>query len=90
MDGSWWTSVPTARVTVGGNLIQYPGDVSTRLADLATSKCLWNSTISTAGAKYMCLDITNFYMGTPMESFEYMGIPIKLIPQEIVDQYNLL
>jgi hypothetical protein len=25
-----------------------------------------------------------------MESFEYMRIPIKLIPQEIIDQYNLL
>jgi hypothetical protein len=25
-----------------------------------------------------------------MEYFEYMGIPIKLIPQEITDQYNLL
>jgi hypothetical protein len=25
-----------------------------------------------------------------MEAFEYMRIPIKLIPQEIVDQYNLL
>jgi hypothetical protein len=39
------------RLTVGGNLIQYPGDVSTRSADLTTSKCLWNSTISTEGAK---------------------------------------
>jgi hypothetical protein len=25
-----------------------------------------------------------------MESFEYMRIPIKLIPQEIINQYNLL
>jgi hypothetical protein len=25
-----------------------------------------------------------------MESFEYMRIPITLIPQEIIDQYNLL
>jgi hypothetical protein len=41
------------RLTVRGNLIQYPGDVSTRSADLTTSKCLWNSTISTDGARYM-------------------------------------
>jgi hypothetical protein len=27
-------------LTVGGNLIQYPGDVSTRSTDLATYKCL--------------------------------------------------
>jgi hypothetical protein len=38
----------------------------------------------------MCLDINNFYLGTPMEAFEYMHIPIKLIPQEIIDKYNLL
>jgi hypothetical protein len=75
---------------VGGNLIQYPGDVSTRSADLTTSKCLWNSTISTEGAKYICLDVKNFYLGTPMDSFEYMCIPIKLIPQEIIVQCKLL
>jgi hypothetical protein len=75
---------------VGGNLIQYPGDVSTRSAYLTTSKFLWNSTISTEGAKYMCLDVKNFYLGTPMDSFEYMRIPIKLIPQEIIAEYNLI
>jgi hypothetical protein len=69
------------RLTVGGNLIQYPDDVSTRSADITTSKCLWNSTISTEGAKYMFLDVTNFYLGTPMDSFKYMCLPIKLIPQ---------
>jgi hypothetical protein len=77
-------------LTVGGNLIQYPGDVSTRSADLTTSKYLWNSTISTEGAKYMCLDIKNFYLGTAMYSFKYMRVAIKLIPQEIIVQYNLL
>jgi hypothetical protein len=25
-----------------------------------------------------------------MDTFEYMRIPIKLIPHEIIDQYNLL
>jgi hypothetical protein len=38
----------------------------------------------------MCLDVKNFYLGTPMESFEYMRIPITLIPQVITDQYKLL
>jgi hypothetical protein len=41
------------RLAVGGNLIRYDGDVSTRSADLTTSKCLWNSVISTPSAKYM-------------------------------------
>jgi hypothetical protein len=69
--------------SMGGNLNQYPGDVPTRSSDLTTSKCLWNSTIATEGDKYMCLDVKNCYMGTPMDSFEYMRIPINLIPQEI-------
>jgi hypothetical protein len=77
-------------LTVVGNLIQQQGDVSTRLADLTTSKCLCNSTISTEGVMYMCLDVKNFYLGTPMDLFEYMRIPIELIPQEIVTEENLM
>jgi hypothetical protein len=38
----------------------------------------------------MCLDVNNFFLGTPMDSFEYMRIPTKVIPHEIIDQYNLL
>jgi hypothetical protein len=84
------SEVHRVRLTVGGNLIQYPVDVSTRSADLTTSKCLWNSNISTDGVKYMCLDVKNFYLGTPVDTFEYMRIPTKLIPREIIEQYNLL
>jgi hypothetical protein len=78
------------RLTVGGNLIRYDGDVSTRSADLTTSKCLWNSVISTPGANYVCLDVKNFYLGTPMDQFEYLRIPINLIPLEIITQYALI
>jgi hypothetical protein len=64
------TETHRVHLPVDGNLIQYPGDVSSRSAYLTTSKCLWNSTISTEGANYMCLDVKNFYLGTPMDSFE--------------------
>jgi hypothetical protein len=84
------SEIHRVRLPVGGNLIQYPGDVSTRSADLTTSKCLWNSTISTDGAIYMCLDVKIFYLGTPINTFEYMRIPTKLIPHKIIEQYNLL
>jgi hypothetical protein len=40
-----------------GNLIKYKGNISTQTADLAMSKLLWNSVISTEGARYMCLDV---------------------------------
>jgi hypothetical protein len=39
------------RITAGGNLINYPGELTTRTAVLTTSKILWNSTLSTPGAK---------------------------------------
>ena len=44
------------QITAGGNLINYPGELTTRTADLTTSKILWNSTISTPGARYACAD----------------------------------
>jgi hypothetical protein len=49
-----------------------------------------NSTISTPGARYMVGDISDFYLGTSMTRYEYMKMPIALIPQEIIDEYNLM
>lgn len=82
--------VERTRLTVGGNLINYPGDVSTRTADLTTFKCLVNNVLSKPKAKFGVIDIKNFYLNTPMERPEYMRIPIELIPPEIVAAYNLL
>jgi hypothetical protein len=63
----------------GGNLIQYKGNLSTHTADI-TSKILWNSVLCTKNAKYMCLDIKNFYLTAALEYFEYMKIPLSLFP----------
>ena len=48
------------RFTVGGDQINYPGDVSTKTAGLATAKILFNSVISTNDAKFMTTDIKDF------------------------------
>jgi hypothetical protein len=64
--------------------------VSTPTADTTTAKLVINSTISTPNARYMCGDIKNFYLGTPMARYKYMRLPITIIPQEIIDEYNLL
>ena len=74
---------------MGGNLIDYPFELTTRTVELTTSKILWNSVISTPNAKYITADAKNFYLETPMEHFEYMRMPIKLIPQEFIDLYVL-
>ena len=60
------------RITAGGNLIKYPGELTTRTADLTTSKILWNSVISTDDARFEALDVGNFYLETPLERYEYM------------------
>jgi hypothetical protein len=56
----------STRMAVGGNLIDYDGDVYTRTAGMTTSKLLWNSIISTKDARCMCMDTKNFYLGTPL------------------------
>ena len=77
------------RITVGGNLIDFPGKLTTRTADLSTSKILWNSTFSTPDAEYACADVGNFYLATPMARFECMRIKAELIPEEFKQQYKL-
>ena len=77
------------RITISGNLIDYPGNLSMKVADMTTFKILVNSTLSTPSAKWLGLDIKNYYLGTPMDNYEYMFIPINQISQEIIDHYNL-
>ncbi len=77
------------RIAVGGNLITNKGSTSTRTADLTTSKLLWNSVLSTTGAKYMCIDNKNFYLTAALDYYEYMKIPLALFPEWIKLQYNL-
>ena len=50
------------RITVVGNLIDYPGELTTRTADLTTTKIMWNSVINTDDARYICADIKSFYL----------------------------
>jgi hypothetical protein len=77
------------RFTVGGNQIEYAGDVSTETADLTTIKVFFNSIISTPNARFMTADLKDFYLETPMDEFEYMRIPVSIIPEAIMVKYNL-
>ncbi len=58
------------RITMGGNLINYPDDCGTPTADILTVKLLFNSVISTPSAKFMTIDIKDFYLMTPMDCYE--------------------
>ena len=60
------------RLTVGGDRINFPGDCGTPTADILAVKLLLNSVISTRGARFMTIDIKNFYLNTPMDRPEFM------------------
>jgi hypothetical protein len=41
------------------------------------------------GAKFLVIDIKNFYLNTPLGRFEYMVINLASLPQETIEQYDL-
>jgi len=79
-----------ARITAGGSLLQYPGELTTRTADLTTtSKILWDSVLNTKDAKFMGIDMKNFYLGNPLDWYKYMRMPLALFPEHTIKQYSL-
>ncbi len=76
-------------MVAGGNRVHYPGDARTPTANLLTVKILINSTVSTPNAKYMTMDIKNFYLNTPMAWYKYMQLRIANIPDNVIKHYNL-
>ena len=77
------------RMTVRGNKIHYQGDVGTPTAHLETAKLLFNSVLSRANAKFITLDLTNFYLIITMKNYEYMRTKLVDILQKIINEYNL-
>ena len=77
------------RITMGGYKLSYDAPTATQCASLITTKILLNSVVSTILALFMCTDIHDFYYSTPMVDFEYMKLPLRMFPQEIIEQYNL-
>ena len=76
------------RLTVGGNLLDFTGNISTPTASVTTAKCVFNSVVSTPGGRCL-LDIKHFYLNNILPDPEIMRIPLKIIPQEIIDAYDL-
>ena len=80
------------QLTAGGDKLDYPGDPSSLAVSVLNVKIHINSTISHTknNEKYMCIDINNFYLGTPKKYFQYMRIHKKIIPQEVLDKYDII
>jgi hypothetical protein len=76
-------------ITMGGNLVNHPGDCGTPTANLLTVELLLNSIISTPNAKFMTLDLKDFYLMTPMKRYKYFCMKLDLFPQDIINEYDL-
>jgi hypothetical protein len=77
------------RLVAGGDRVHYPGDAGTPTADLLTVKLLLNSIISTPNAKFMTMDIKDFYLNTPMARYEYMRLRLADMPKDVIAHYKL-
>ena len=77
------------RFTVGGDRINYPGAVATPTAEMLVAKMLFNSVLSTKGARFMTMDISNFYLMTPLPRHEFIRIKLNDIPEEVIIEYKL-
>ncbi len=58
-------------------------------ADLLTVKLMLNSVISTPNAKFMTIDIKDFYLMTPMDWYEYFRMKLELFSPNIIEEYRL-
>jgi hypothetical protein len=76
-------------ITIEGNCICYPGDISTNTASLELVKLLLNSVLSCKGARFSSIDLKNLYLDTPMPDPEYVCIKITDIPMEFIEEYKL-
>ena len=77
------------RITVGGNQANYLGDCGTPTVDLLTVELLLNSVISPPNAKFITIDIKDFYLNTPMAWSEYMRLKLSNLPENVISHNNL-
>ena len=71
------------------NLLDYIDDTISFAITLTISQILFNTVVFTQDAKFLGLDIKNFYLHTKLHQSLWMKFPPALIPSEIVQQYNL-
>ena len=78
-------------LTVGGDRLQYPDDTASPAASLLEAKLLINSTISQSAqnARFMTINIKDFFLQTIMSEAEYMKIHEKYFLADIREQYSI-
>jgi hypothetical protein len=75
-------------VTIGGDRIDYPYEKSAVTANMEALKLLINAMIS-ENANWSTIDISDFYLGTPLPHPEHIRIQRALIPDTVIEFYDL-
>jgi len=57
--------------------------------DMLVAKMLFNSIISTKDARFMTMDISNFYLMTPLHHPEFIRMKLSNTPDEVIEEYKL-
>ncbi len=74
---------------MGGDRINYPGNVATPTAQMLVAKMLFNSIISTIGARFMTMNISNFYLMTLLHQPEFIQMKLSNIPDKVIKEYKV-
>ena len=56
---------------------------------MLVEKLLFNSVVSTKGAKFMTMDISNLYLMTLLKRPEYICLNLSEISEEVIVEYGL-
>jgi hypothetical protein len=56
---------------------------------MLVAKMLFNRVISTKGAHFMTMDISNFYPLTPLHQPEFICTKLSDIPNKLIKEYKL-
>jgi hypothetical protein len=75
--------------TVSVNRINYHGKVATPTKELPVVNMIFNSVISMKDAGFMTMDISNFYLMTPLHRAKFIRIKLSNIPNEVIIEYKL-
>ena len=75
-------------MTFGEYRIKYPGEVGTSTSDLLTIKLLCSIEISTKDKEFITLDISDFYLNSPIGRYKYIRINITDLPGNIINEYK--
>ena len=79
-----------AGLTMGENLINYPRNIGIITSDMLSYKFSFNRVLLMLYTKFMGIDIQNFYLNTHMSRYEYTRLPIDIIPQYTIHEYQIM